>query len=268
MEPQSTVLLCDPVTHEGLELIDAQDETGRTIQHLLNTRSGTRYPIRDGIPIFSERENLTGRNRQFRELYDRVAVFYDVQSHIYAFISRQNLRQLREGFLAEIDVRPGDRVLEVSVGTGWNLQLLPQAIEFYGLDLSWGMLQKCRRNLRHWKREACLFCGEAENLPFRDASFDVVFQLGGLNFFNDKAKAIAEMIRIAKPGTKLLISDENEKQVRKLYSRIPILGRRLWNQVEGLGPPVNLIPMEMIDPVVHDHADGRFYTLTFRKPHV
>jgi ubiquinone/menaquinone biosynthesis C-methylase UbiE/uncharacterized protein YbaR (Trm112 family) len=266
MEFQPTALLCDPVTHETLELIDAQDETGRPIRYFVNTRSGRRYPIRDGIPVFSGKESLTGRNRQFRKLYDRVAIFYDVQSHIYALISRQNLRQLRKGFLAEIEVRPGDRVLEVSVGTGLNLQLLPEGIEFHGLDLSWGMLRKCRRNLRRWKREARLFCGEGENLPFRDASFDVVFQLGGLNFFNDKPRAIAEMIRVAKPGTKLLISDENEKQVREIYSKIPILGRRLWGRAEGLGPPLNLVPMDMIDPVVHDHADGRFYTLTFRKP--
>lgn len=266
MDCHNTALLCDPWTHEALECVPCQDAGNRTACCLVNMRSGKCYPIRDGIPVFCESSDLVGRNRQFRELYDRVAIFYDVQSHIYAFLSHQNLFRLRRRFLAEVDVQPGDRVLEVSVGTGLNLQLMPEGIEFYGLDLSWGMLQKCRRNLRRWKREACLFCGEAENLPFSDGSFEVVFQLGGLNFFNDKAKAIAEMIRVAKPGTKLLISDENEKQVREIYSKIPILGRRFWRQSETAGPPLDLIPPEMMDPVLRDHGDGRFYTLTFRKP--
>ena len=266
MNCQNTALLCDPWTHEALEFVPCQDASGHAGQCLVNPRSGKRFPIRDGIPIFCDSEDLVGRNRQFRKLYDRVAVFYDVQSPIYAFLSHQNLFELRRRFLAEIGVQPGDRVLEVSVGTGFNLQLMPKGIEFYGLDLSWGMLQKCRRNLHRWKREACLFCGEAENLPFRDDSFHVVFQLGGLNFFNDKAKAIAEMIRVAKAGTKLLISDENEKQVREMYSKIPVLGRRLWRHAEAVGPPLHLIPPEMIDPVLRDHAEGRFYTLTFRKP--
>jgi ubiquinone/menaquinone biosynthesis C-methylase UbiE len=266
MELRATALLCDPFTHEALEVVREKDDAGCVWQFLMNPRSGKRYPVREGIPAFVDLEDLTGRNRQFRKLYDRVAIFYDVQSHIYAFLSRQNLRRLRSSFLAEIEVRPGDRVLEVSVGTGLNLPLLPEGIEFYGLDLSWGMLRKCQRNLRRWNREAHLFCGEGEHLPFRDASFNVVFQLGGLNFFNDKARAVAEMIRVARAGTKLLISDENEKQIRELYAKIPFLGRRLWGHAEGVGPPIELIPQGMVSPVVHDHADGRFYTLTFRKP--
>ncbi len=261
MDAKTAALLCDPLTKDALEPVAAD---GR--QFLVNRRTGKRYPVIDGIPVFVETGELAGRNLQFRHLYDRVAIFYDVQSHIYAFLSRQNLRKLRSGFLAELECRSGDRVLEVSVGTGLNLPLLPKGIEFYGLDLSWGMLEKCRRNLRRWGLQVELFCGEGENLPFRDGSFDVVFQLGGLNFFNDKEKAIREMIRVAKPGTRLLISDENEKQIRELYLKIPVLGRRLWSHREGVGPPMEFIPPEMLETAVKDHGDGRFYTLTFRKP--
>lgn len=261
MDAETAALLRDPLTKEPLELVREV-----TREFLLNSRSGRRFLLRDGIWVFVESAELDGRNRQFRRLYDRVAIFYDVQSHIYAFLSGQRLGALRRGFLSELEFRPGDRVLEVSVGTAWNARLLPPAIDFYGLDLSWGMLEKARRNLRRWKREARLFCGEAENLPFTDDAFDVVFQLGGLNFFNDKAKAVREMIRVAKPGTRLLISDENEKQVRALYEKIPILGRRLWRHHEGLGPPLDLLPAHIAKPVIRNHADGRFYTLTFRKP--
>ncbi|MDE3137410.1 MAG: methyltransferase domain-containing protein [Acidobacteriota bacterium] len=261
MDLETAALLRDPLTRDPLELVREADQP-----FLLNPHLGRRFPIRDGIPVFVKLGELEGRNRQFRKLYDRVAIFYDVQSHIYAFLFGQNLRALRSGFLAELEFRPGDRVLEVSVGTAWNLRLLPPEIDFYGLDLSWGMLAKARRNLRCWKREARLFCGEGENLPFSDNCFDVVFQLGGLNFFNDKGRAIREMVRVARPGTRLLISDENEKQIRALYRKIPILGRRLWHHREGLGPPLDLLPASVEQPTVRHHADARFYTLTFRKP--
>jgi len=46
--------------------------------------------------------------------------------------------------------------------------------------------------------------------PSRTKPSTVVFHFGGINFFNDKAAAIREMIRVAKPGTKFVIGDENE----------------------------------------------------------
>jgi ubiquinone/menaquinone biosynthesis C-methylase UbiE len=87
--------------------------------------------------------------------------------------------------------------------------------------ISWGMLKRCRKRLAKWKRTAELFQGEAERLPFRDGIFDVVFHVGGINFFNDKARAIAEMIRVAKPGTKVVIVDETEKSLKKSTKRPP-----------------------------------------------
>jgi len=75
--------------------------------------------------------------------------------------------------------------------------------------------------LKRWQRHAQLFQGEAERLPFRDAVFDCVFHVGGINFFSDKERAITEMIRAAKPGTKLVIVDETEKVVSQQYQKHP-----------------------------------------------
>ena len=59
----------------------------------------------------------------------------------------------------------------------------------------------------------------AEDLPFADNSFDIVYHIGGINFFNDKAKAMQEMLRVAKPGTKLLIADETADYVDQQYKK-------------------------------------------------
>jgi SAM-dependent methyltransferase len=53
--------------------------------------------------------------------------------------------RLRE-YLDELKVTAGSLVLEVSVGTGRNLQFLLRSAQFFGLDISWRMLKQCQRN--------------------------------------------------------------------------------------------------------------------------
>jgi len=56
-------------------------------------------------------------------------------------------------------------------------------------------------------------------LPFADNTFDIVFHNGGINFFNDKALAMNEMLRVAKPGSKLLIADETADFMESLLEK-------------------------------------------------
>jgi ubiquinone/menaquinone biosynthesis C-methylase UbiE len=113
---------------------------------------------------------------------------------------------------------------------------------------------------------AQLFQGEAEHLPFGDAVFDSVFHVGGINFFNDKAQAIKEMIRVAKPGTKILIVDETEKVVSGLYQKNPLTQPYFKGQGKEAYCPIDLIPPDMDEIHSRQIAEGRLYCLTFRKP--
>ena len=172
--------------------------------------------------------------------------------------------RLRE-YLDELEVKASDRVLEVSVGTGRNLQFLPHSARFFGLDISWGMLKQCQRNAVKWKLDLTLFMGVAEQLPFKNEAFDVVFHFGGINFFNDRAAAIREMIRVAKPGTKFVIGNENEELAKK-YENLPVTGGFYGNRQQAIAAPVDLLPSEMQEVRVKDIAGGDLYCLTFRKP--
>jgi len=127
------------------------------------------------------------------------------------------------------------------------------------------MLKRCQKNLKAWGMEAELFLGAAEYLPFDDEAFDVVFHMGGINFFSDKARAIQDMIRVAKPGTKIMIVDENDPVAQK-YETTPIVGKFYGNRREAISAPIDLVPAGMQEVKVRDVCNGDLYCLTFRKP--
>jgi ubiquinone/menaquinone biosynthesis C-methylase UbiE len=248
MAPLELTLLCDPITRSPLEL--------RT-QTLLS--SSSTYRIAEGIPIFAPSPQTN--NLKYQRMYDRIAPLYDFAEKTYQRIVKRDIRAF---IAAELELRPHMRVLEVSIGTGANLRLLPADAEIHGLDLSMGMLRACRRNLRRAHREAALYQGEAEHLPFRDNTFDLVFHVGGINFFSDRRRALAEMLRVARPGSKLLVSDETEQVVAGIYQRIPFINRFFRNRTAPVASPASLLPPGANDVQFRLVNHGKLYCLTFR----
>ncbi len=254
-------LLCCPGTFEPLKLISEMRRDGVPSEALVGIESGRKFPIQDGIPMFIDYTEISGLNKQYQDLYDRSAGFYDLGSRIYGFLTGGRLRR---NVLADLEISNEAKVLEVSIGTGFNVGLLPRNAKYFGLDISWGMLKKCQGNMRRWKIDAELFLGNAESLPFKEDVFDVVFHIGGINFFGDKGKAIGEMIRVAKPGTKILIGDEMA-MVEKFYAGLPFFGEHFRGRSEMMKPPIDLIPKDMVEIQLRDILKA-FYIVTFRKP--
>ncbi|MDH3530991.1 MAG: methyltransferase domain-containing protein, partial [Acidobacteriota bacterium] len=90
-------------------------------------------------------------------------------------------------------IRPGEKVLDVACGTGVVARTARQQTDFVtGLDLSDDMLAVARLKdpSIEWKK------GNAEDLPFDDSTFDVVFSQFALMFFPDKVGALREMKRV------------------------------------------------------------------------
>jgi len=261
MKRDTVSLLCDPATHEQLRPLP-QDGSGEIVNGtLVGTESGKEFPVRDGIPLFISDSDVTGLNRQYQQVYDRMATTYDLSSRARRFLLGGWPRQV---ILRDLKVADTDRVLEVSIGTGFNVSLLPRRVKYFGLDISWGMLKRCQMYMEKLGLDVELFLGNAESLPFKDDTFDVVFHIGGINFFNDKVRAIEEMIRVARPGTKILIGDESAR-LEGFYSRLPFVGRNFKGKAELMRPPLELVPQEMKDVKLKDFY-GSFYVITFVKP--
>jgi ubiquinone/menaquinone biosynthesis C-methylase UbiE len=261
--PGTVALLQSPFTGNPLHVVhERQSET-------LVSETGERFPIRDGIPAFLKPEDLTGDNRKYNRLYETIGGFYDDTQRVVSALSGIDRDAYVMSYLGFLEVKPGDSVLETSVGTGLNFKYLPRGARLFGLDLSPEMLANCQANLRRWNLDADLFLGNAESLPFADSSMDVVFHTGGINFFSDRAKAIREMIRVAKPGSRILIADETEEHVKAAYEATPLVSSYYGNRKQAVAPPVDLVPPEMQEihlEILNVIDKNRFYALTFRKP--
>ena len=164
------------------------------------------------------------------------------------------------------------RVLEVSVGAGASVPLVLGEIapdidvEYWGLDLSAGMMKVCKRKLRHsGERRVRLVHADAHRLPFADHTFDRVFHVGGIGGFNDPRAALLEMARVARPQTPIVIVDE------QLDPRLAAsLWRRAWFAAltfydDDPHCPTELVPTEATD-VLAEQISAFYYSLRFKMP--
>jgi ubiquinone/menaquinone biosynthesis C-methylase UbiE/uncharacterized protein YbaR (Trm112 family) len=253
-------LLAAPGSGEPLQLVTEAKST-----FLLAPASGRRFPIREGVPDFLERADLSGPNGRYQRLYDRMAAFYDASTWLYALVKGTGGETRRREYLRHLEVRNNGRVLEVSVGTGANLPLLPRAASYFGLDISWGMLGRCRRRARRQGLQVELFLGTAERLPFKAGTFDCVLHVGGINFFSDRPRATAEMVRVAKPGSRIVIVDETEDFALK-HEATPFAKAFYGDRPERIGDPTDWLPPEMQEVEKALVAGGDLYCLSFRTP--
>jgi len=267
MKRQNIPLLACPICHAPLEFEGPKSDP-ITSGVLCCGQCGRLFPIKNGIPHFIQRDELTGLNRRFSRLYDWFSWGYaGFLKAAFALIGMSEEIARRE-ITDRLDPQ-GGRVLEVSIGPGNNLPYIinrPDVGEVHGLDISIGQLNRCQSFIRRNNWDVDLFLGNAEQLPYRDEIFSGVLHVGGINFFNNKKAAIDEMIRVAKPGARILISDETEKGARGYEKTLPGFKKSFKDGREAVKPPLDLVPPDMIETRLWEVWKGWFYCLEFIKP--
>ena len=134
------------------------------------------------------------------------AAFYDGPSwprfrpweQLFLWFQGPGPARARRQVLRHLPAPASARVLEVGIGDGANLPLLPPGWTVYGVDIARSQLALCRDRMPAMAGR--LAWAEAEALPFADATFDAVYTVGGFNYFRDPVRAIREMRRVARPG--------------------------------------------------------------------
>ena len=100
----------------------------------------------------------------------------------------------------------GDQVLDVATGTGWSARNAARyGAQVTGVDISEELLAAARRLSAHFRPTIDFRRGDAEALPFGDASFDRVISTFGVMFAVDQARAAAELARVTRPGGRLVV---------------------------------------------------------------
>jgi phosphatidylethanolamine/phosphatidyl-N-methylethanolamine N-methyltransferase len=177
------------------------------------------------MPLFEREENNFGSDVGTRALSvtavenDFVERVYEKLAKIYDLVFGPTLHPGRVTALERMGIRPGDRVLEVGVGTGINTSMYPRNCHVTGVDLSSSMLEKARERVaREGLRNVRLLEMDAQNLTFADDSFDIVYAPYLVSVVPDPVQVAREMRRVCKPGGKIII-------LNHFRSANPILSR-------------------------------------------
>src|SRR4030095_11079592 len=160
----------------------------------------------------SETEEILGSDAATRALSvtavenDFVTKVYEKLASVYDFTFGPVLHPGRVDAIERMGIRPGDRVLEVGVGTGINAALYPRDCSVTGVDLSSPMLEKARERVaRKGVRNVRLLQMDAANLKFGDDTFDIVYAPYVISVVPDPVSVTREMCRVCRPGGRIVI---------------------------------------------------------------
>lgn len=190
--------------------------------------------LRNTEPV--TRADLTKQPHDVAAMFDNVAEGYD-RTNAVATMGLEKL-VWRPATLAEIAPRKGMRILDLAAGTGASsIKLREAGAEVVSCDFSEGMLRVGKRRYP----ELDLIAGDALHLPFADETFDVTTISWALRNVNDVTLALQEMLRVTKPGGRLVILEQSHptwKPFRVAYLEymmraVPVVGRLVSSNPEA-----------------------------------
>src|SRR5690349_3439645 len=144
-------------------------------------------------------------------MFDAVAERYDLLNDV---LSLGQVRLWRKVVAQAVAAGPGERVLDLAAGTGTSSRTFSTTGAFcVACDFSLGMLQVGARRAASERRpggpskRVRFAAGDALRLPFRDRAFDAVTISFGLRNVADPDAALAEMLRVTRPGGRLVVCE-------------------------------------------------------------
>lgn len=169
------------------------------------------------------------------------AFYEEIEAHRYQ-------EEFHIPLIAEFNDHSGERVLEIGCGLGTDgRRFVRGGANYVGCEFSLHSLVLARRGFELFGLPGAFVCADAENLPFQDAIFDLVYCHGVLHHTPDTERGIREICRVLRPGGKavvMLYARESLSYVigaqilgrlRLAWARLR-MGRESFNRFVGLPP--------------------------------
>ena len=136
----------------------------------------------------------------------KTRLIYDFQSYFYDQLASGTLARRQRGAIRRMNIKPGQRVLDVGIGTGLSLDAYPRDCHVVGLDLSERMLAKTRQKVaRRNLQNVDLLCADAMFCNFVPQSFDHILLSHVISVVSDPVRLIRLAYYLGKPGCRLVI---------------------------------------------------------------
>jgi demethylmenaquinone methyltransferase / 2-methoxy-6-polyprenyl-1,4-benzoquinol methylase len=176
------------------------------------------------------------KKEEVAQMFDNISKRYDFLNHFLSLGIDKIWRKKAVKMLREIQPK---KILDLATGTGdfaiASLKLNPT--EIVGMDISDGMLDVGRVKMKKNGYDSIISMrnGDSENLPFEDNYFDALTVGFGVRNYENLEKGLAEMLRVVRPGGKLVILEFSKpkkfpvKQYYAFHSKyiIPFFGKRI-----------------------------------------
>src|SRR5262245_3773311 len=158
--------------------------------------------------------------RETSGLYQRIAPVYDA---IYGALLQPGRRVAK----ARLVPRPGERILEVGVGTGFDLLTYPARCTVVAIDLSGPMIARAETRRRRHRLEHVTLCRmDAAPLAFATHTFDAVYAPYVINLVPDPVAVAREMLRVCRPDGRVVLLNhfdhpgESNTPARRVLGRV------------------------------------------------
>ena len=216
--------ICCPTCHGRLQLERPSSDGGEVVEGTLRcTQCQEEYVIRKRIPnlISSSHVELHKLTEMdgWVKLWEKKGMFeypapeasfrlpYLGGDGIWKDVSR-----MFDMAMQEMNLSGSEEVLDVGAGQGWACKYFAAkgckvmavdivADESYGLGRSWAIMEQAGVYFSP-------MLGDGENLPFPDAKFDIVFFFGALHHFKDIDRVLGQVMRVLKPGGRIIAAGE------------------------------------------------------------
>ncbi|MEM7078604.1 MAG: class I SAM-dependent methyltransferase [Pseudomonadota bacterium] len=263
----------------GGELVwqGAEDDPMRN--GVLTCPQGDLWRVKKHIPNLADRTRMTHKERGLDVIYGLLAPFHDWSvDYFLPIVQYPDTDSSRENYIKAMALNAQDltsaegpiRILEVGAGTGANLSIIRnktldiEGLQLWAVDLNEDMIAGCARAFQGDAERLRLAHADAHQLPFADDTFDRVLHVGGINIYRDAQQGLAEMARVAKPGTPIVVVDEGLDETRDNTLAHKLAFKWLTSLDEFSHAPEELLPdgCELIDVY---NASRFYYCLVYRK---